>query len=456
MGNDFDYTYDFANIASELKKGQLFRIDHITGEKFLPKVAILDNQLLMRTASDDVRALIADLSDLAVAVYIADRLSARKDNRTARLLIKLPIRSAELRERASLNQELQDLLYWFTEDLWSFQLRAYEKSGRAIERTQRLPLPQEEPLTRVALWSGGLDALAGLYHQLVQEPDIHYTLVGTGSNSIMFGKQKKVYGKMDEIFRGRLKLIQLPIRLEKKETPTVSSSRARGFVFLLLGAICALQEKQHTLYIHENGIGAINLPFRECEVGLDHSRSVHPLSLIRMSTFLGKILGRPFSFENPFLFTTKAEMCRRLLREIPEIAFCTMSCDSWHRSSPPQCGYCSSCLLRRQAIAASGIEDQTPYQITVSKERKRQKTDGAHLRAMLAQVETLRGAQKAKNIWNVMVDTYPILQEVVEKGGVNFPEKQEAIKQRLLHLYHEYVTEWDQVRAIIIQQGLLL
>ena len=75
---------------------------------------------------------------------------------------------------------------------------------------------------------------------------------------------------------------------------------------------------------------------------------------------------------------------------------------------------------------------------------------------MLPQVETLRGAQKAKNIWNVMVDTYPILQEVVEKGGVNFPEKQEAIKQRLLHLYHEYVTEWDQVRAIIIQQGLLL
>ena len=120
MGNDFDYTYDFANIASELKKGQLFRIDHITGEKFLPKVAILDNQLLMRTASDDVRALIADLSDLAVAVYIADRLSARKDNRTARLLIKLPIRSAELRERASLNQELQDLLYWFTEDLGVF------------------------------------------------------------------------------------------------------------------------------------------------------------------------------------------------------------------------------------------------------------------------------------------------------------------------------------------------
>jgi hypothetical protein len=260
---------------------------------------------------------------------------------------------------------------------------------------------------------------------------------------------------MDEAFRGRLKLIQLPIRLEKKKAPVVSDSRARGFVFLLLGAICALQEKQHTLYIHENGIGAINLPFRECEVGLDHSRSVHPLSLLRMSTFLGEILGQPFSFENPFLLTTKAQMCQRLLQEKPEIAFETMSCDSWHRRRPSQCGYCSSCLLRRQAIAVSGIEERTSYQILVSKERKRQKTDGAHLRAMLAQVDMLREIQQARDAWSVMIKHYPILQEMVEKMQAGSSAEQEILKQQLLHLYQEYVAEWDQVSPLI-RQGLLL
>lgn len=457
MSGSSKYTYVFPDIGSVLEKGKLFRIDHITGKKSAPNVAILDRQLLMRTASDNVSALIADLCDLAVAVYVADRQSVRTNNHTARILITLPIRSAKLRERASLNQELQDLLYWFTEDLWSFQLSTYEKSGRPSEYTPRLPLPQEEHQTQVALWSGGLDALAGLYHQLVQEPDTHYTLLGTGSNNIMLGQQKKVFDKMGEIFRGRLKLIQIPIRLKKNNTQTVSSSRARGFVFLLLGAICALQEKQQILYVYENGTGAINLPFRECEVGLDHSRSVHPLSLMRMSNFLSKILDQPFSFENPFMFTTKAEMCQRLLQENPKIAFCTISCDSLHRSSPPQCGYCSSCLLRRQAIAVSGIEDQTLYQITASKERKQQKTDSAHLRAMLAQVDTLRKVQKSSDVWNSMVRLYPILQEIVEKDTMIVSEeqgKQEIIKQRLLHLYHEYVTEWDQVSAMIMRQGL--
>jgi hypothetical protein len=455
MKNDFDYTYEYVHIAADPKKGRVLRVDHTTGKTWELNVAIKDSALLVRTAADEVKALLADLSDLAVAVFIADRFTMRRDNKTARLLIKLPIRSAELKESSSLKQELQDLLYWFTEDHWYFQFSDYVKRGRQVELEKRFPLAQEERSTRVALWSGGLDALAGLYLQLVREPEVSYTLIGTGSSQMMAGKQKKVFQKMDEAFRGRLKLIQLPIRLEKKKAPVVSDSRARGFVFLLLGAICALQEKQHTLYIHENGIGAINLPFRECEVGLDHSRSVHPLSLLRMSTFLGEILGQPFSFENPFLLTTKAQMCQRLLQEKPEIAFETMSCDSWHRRRPSQCGYCSSCLLRRQAIAVSGIEERTSYQILVSKERKRQKTDGAHLRAMLAQVDMLREIQQARDAWSVMIKHYPILQEMVEKMQAGSSAEQEILKQQLLHLYQEYVAEWDQVSPLI-RQGLLL
>ncbi|GCE15114.1 7-cyano-7-deazaguanine synthase [Tengunoibacter tsumagoiensis] len=449
MKSDFDYTYEYQSIHDELKKGHVLRVDHWTGEARNLNIALWDRDLLLRTTADEVSSLIADLSDLAVAVYVADHLSERRKKRTTRLLINLPIRSVELRERSTFKQELRDLLYWFTEDLWSFQFSTYRTNGRQSELHKRLISDYPKSSRRVALWSGGLDALAGLYLQLVQEPETDYTLVSTGSSLMMGGKQKKVFQQMNEIFPGRLKLIQLPIRLGKKEVKTEQGNRTRGFVFLLLGALCALQEMQHTLYIHENGIGAINLPFRDCEVGLDHSRSVHPLTLARMGTFLEKLLGHPFSFENPFLGTTKAEMCQRLLREHPEIVFSTMSCDHWHREIPLQCGYCSSCLLRRQAIAVSGIEDTLSYRITAAKDRKRQKTDGVHLRAMLAQVDTLRDIRDTKegDIWGALIAKYPVLDDIVRQD--ERAEKQQQVKNQLLHLYQTYVKEWDQVSPLI-------
>src|SRR5690242_15633286 len=112
MKNDFDYTYEYVHIAADPKKGRVLRVDHTTGKTWELNVAIKDSALLVRTAADEVKALLADLSDLAVAVFIADRFTMRRDNKTARLLIKLPIRSAELKESSSLKQELQDLLYW--------------------------------------------------------------------------------------------------------------------------------------------------------------------------------------------------------------------------------------------------------------------------------------------------------------------------------------------------------
>jgi len=55
-------------------------------------------------------------------------------------------------------------------------------------------------------------------------------------------------------------------------------------------------------------------------------------------------------------------MCQALVEAgCVDLAFETISCDRLHREKPMQCGYCSSCLLRRQALAVQRVEDQTCY-----------------------------------------------------------------------------------------------
>jgi len=76
---------------------------------------------------------------------------------------------------------------------------------------------------------------------------------------------------------------------------------------MLLGAVCALLADQQLLHIYENGVGAINLPFRASEVGLDHTRAVHPISLFEMSDTVSRITQASFRFVNPFVYSTKAK-----------------------------------------------------------------------------------------------------------------------------------------------------
>jgi len=95
-----------------------------------------------------------------------------------------------------------------------------------------------------------------------------------------------------------------------------------------LGA--ALSAGTGHLYLYENGVGAINLPYERTPVGIPNSRSVHPRTLLLVSNFIQALTGRQFNIENPCVFQTKAEMCvhpavQLMARSIPT----TFSCDGF-------------------------------------------------------------------------------------------------------------------------------
>ena len=206
----------------------------------------------------------------------ADRLSIRKASRSRRIRIHVvvPVRHPEILGSSQVSDQLSDILYWFTGDHWSFNFIRRTHGGRTAEPQMTMPLADalSEP-SEVALWSGGLDSLAGLCNRLSAEPSWLLYFVGTGSNTILHSTQREVAVSLRDKFPGRIRLVQIPMRLDESTALRKEpSQRSRGFVFMLLGAACAYLAGKTTLHIYENGIGAINLPFRASEVGLDHTR----------------------------------------------------------------------------------------------------------------------------------------------------------------------------------------
>ncbi len=448
MGN-LDYEFIFNDITDELSPVKMIVCKQQAEHEF--RVTVDESQLIMlRTCV--MPEIVADLIDLALAVHVTDRLSVPKKTQRIKISVTLPVRHPEILGNSHILEQLEETLFWYTGDLWSFQFAQRTVRGRISEDPpyRAFGFHEKAMPTEIALWSGGLDSLAGLYCRLLSSPDTNYTLLGMGSSTIIENTQRSVFRKLvlEERVLHRLRLVQVRIRLDYgKRLHKNSSHRARGFVFLLIGAACAILEKQSSLNVYENGIGAINLPF-PANVGRDHTKAVHPKSLVRMSKLVSEVIGKPFEFENPFLFTTKAQMCMPLARN-PNLAFETISCDRLHRTKPMQCGYCSSCLLRRQSLAAAGIEDKTHYLIPHG--RRFENSHLTYLHYMLKQVEVMDCKLSASNPWHNLTSEYIELPDMVD-WMIDTGEEEKKLEEKMLSLYRTYVLEWRDVKSCIKQE----
>ncbi|WP_341733982.1 7-cyano-7-deazaguanine synthase [Microcoleus sp. EPA2] len=445
-----DYTLHFEPILNS--NGRVRFIDHSQGKELTVGINLDDKAFGYRVQAE-FPAIIADIVDLAVAIHASDRLAPQNlREKKRRLFVVLPVRHPELLSAEPFRTKLEDLLEWATWSEWVFDFQARVAPERFVEQ-QLVFLSIVPQCCEVALWSGGLDALAGLYTRLRMYPEKSFVLFGSGSNNSVYARQGRVGKKVESIFPGRCHLFRVPIRFHDSDMQHKNKrSRARGVVFTLLGAACAYLMGQRVLCVYENGIGAINLPYRASAVGLDHSRSVHPLTLLMVSDVVSELLGEEFRVQNPFLFWTKAKMCKTLAEEgrndLPSL---TMSCDSPHRQQPIQCGYCSSCLLRRQSLAANDLEDLTRYVVFHGK--RPPKESSLHLAHMLVQVNTLRSLLNVSDErdlqWEALTREFSDLNDIVDRCAEVENLLAIDMRNRLIQLYQNYVSEWDTVKSRI-------
>jgi len=453
--NVIDYKFEFNPISNS--NGLIKFIDNSQNQEQLIGFNINDKLFAYRVEKE-FSSLMADLIDLAVAIYACDRLiplSRYNLNKTQRrLLVTLPVRHPELFNSDSFQQKLNDLLIWTTGNQWIFEFKKRQISGRFIEQ-QPLLFPTITENSEVVLWSGGLDSLAGLYTRLKANPNQSFTLFGSGSNKIVFHYQKEIEKQLKTIFPDQINLLQVPIYFNNSgDIRKNKLSRARGILFTLLGSACAYLMGQRQLFIYENGVGAINLPYSKATVGLDHSRSVNPLTLLMVSDLVSELIGEEFKVKNPFLFSTKAQMCSALAQDhTHKLVSSTVSCDSRYRKKDFfQCGYCSSCLLRRQSLIASNIEDKTLYFIN-SKGYKPKTEHQLYFNSMKTQVKTLEHllttSQEKEQKWKYLSREFLELDDIVDRTYEFEKLSLDDMHNRLIQLYETYVSEWKRAESIL-------
>lgn len=451
--NEMDYTFFFSDLGVF---GKPIQFENRRDRSRSPLYLSIDDHALHYGASPR-RAILADMVDVAIAVYTADRFSLRPRDEKVAIRLVIPVRHPEIIGSAKLVHLLTRAIEWYTGDHWCFEFTLRTGLGRETEVQSPL-FQQKQPHDEIALWSGGLDSLGGLFDRLATAPENTFVLVGVGDNPIVEHLQREILSQVRRDY-SNLSRVQVTWKAQDHENLSRNSSaRARGFAFLLLGAVTALVEGQQVLHVYENGIGALNLPFRASEVGLAHSRAVHPLSVVRMERLVSEWIGETFRIENPYFFMTKAETVKKIASShLRDLIWQTRSCDSVRREPGKsiQCGSCSSCLLRRAALAALKVEDKTPYLVTqqVQNGAAFQAKEGDFLRAMLTQVETFKTLLNDPDPWCELAMQYSDLNDVADWNSpvtVGSPDS----RTQITNLFQRYTKEWQSVWESI-SPGLL-
>jgi 7-cyano-7-deazaguanine synthase in queuosine biosynthesis len=460
------YSYDLSNAGSYAFDGR----SHFTSTILDAQRYYLDDSRLVSPYGYTNPLVVADLLDVAAAVMWADRRSPRPRNygrfRQLRGWVRhfdiiLGVRVPEVWNHPPVKEHIEQLLGWLTEDTW--QISFVHQTVRRLSdiRPTLFSSPPTDAL--VVLYSGGLDSLAGVVKLLNVYPEKSVMLLSVVSPRLS-GILKDQTAELQGIFgQERVQCTLLPFHLlhDAPRRGEEQSQRARGFLFLSFGVAEAFAYNASRVISCENGVGMLNLPFNKRQLGTQHTRAMHPRTIVEMSELLSLLGLTAVRCEAPYLALTKAEVCGEL-REAGLGSLCvsTISCDSFPLRIPPNpraperewhCGECTSCLLRRQAIFAAHLEAYDPsflYQYDVcsppsgSENRKLEP-----LKMMLDQVALIKSACNSfKPELNLLL-TFPELltaRLAVEQDPNVFglPQRIDSMEV-FVRLFRQYAEEWD-------------
>jgi 7-cyano-7-deazaguanine synthase in queuosine biosynthesis len=311
-----------------------------------------------------------DLLVLAAGVYAADKVALRKhsgDGFTRQFELSVPV--AERTRFGEAREALEQALSFLTGDGWSLRFRRIVGSPRQ----QRMPAPETEA---VALFSGGLDSLAGAIDLLSNDESL--VLVGHHEGGPTPHRQSELAEKLREQYGdSHVYLHQLllgpakannrqaaPLPGEREET-----TRGRSFLFIAAGlALADTIDRQAPLYLPENGFIGINVPLVPARSGALSTRTTHPYFLAKMEAALDTLGLGGHELRNPFRLQTKGEILEGSANStlLAELAPRSVSCahptaGRWDREPFGNCGTCWPCMIRRASMFRAGWDSLAEY-----------------------------------------------------------------------------------------------
>jgi len=438
--------------------GHFIRLATAAEDEVVFQTAVIGRYVIRREGFSELLfrnlpPLFADWLDIALFVYLADRASLRRSKRRPdypdqwgrSICLRIPVRDPSVWNRSRVLERLKTLLSWMTDDEWEFEFVPNSFGPRVTEQQYLFDWLGALP-RRVCLFSGGLDSFAGAVRDLYAFPSHHHILVSGCTSGRQQHQQEKQVAELRRTFSREVTHLLVPygIRARSDGQAEERSQRARGFVHLSLGAVAAKLCGLPQLHLTENGIGAINLPYNAGQVGAANSRAVHPVTLDLMGKLVAAVTETPFAIENLGLFVTKGELCATpALARISHVIKETFTCDGFPNrvQDKPQCGRCTSCLLRRQALEYAGLSSADPSGNYVHDfNQVSDEHSFAQLRAMTAQAH--RFAHLLRKDAVHFETAFPQLLECIEVLAPRASGGKKAAAKLVVSLYERYTAEW--------------
>lgn len=422
---------------------------------------------LLRDIGAILPPTLADALDTSAIIYLADRYAPRAINGSPqwhrRIHVRIPVRQPVLWRDNGVTRSLERFLAFLTDDEWSIAFVPRTAPPRRTEQQTVLLSNGGRSTSMAVLHSGGLDSCLGIVDAAMHHPHGSILAVSTVSHSHPSTVQRAVLtsirgGSSADIVWARLYIGLAGVHRDLQE----SSQRARGFLYLMTGAVAATLGGASLLQVAENGIGAINLPIAPDQLGTHTTRAMHPVTLARFEELVTVLFGRPLAVRNAGLWQTKAELCRQVLgssddskQYLTEAAHRTISCDRFPWIGLRQaCGSCTSCLFRRLSLLAADRWDIDTNAIRgfafdpLSAAADWSTHDLTPLYMLRSQVAQLRHALQAPQPFNALVEAFPSLTRLYQ-ASAHLGLTEQELQNRLVRLYQTYVAEWDQFDRLI-------
>ncbi|HEX8915058.1 MAG TPA: hypothetical protein VF796_22090 [Humisphaera sp.] len=356
-----------------------------TGSNVTLRITDITDQVLRR-----LPPLVEDLVELSALVYAADQWCLRTPgvgfeygtmwHRTFRF--EVAVREPDFWNRPDVLRRLRDTLGFLSDDHYEFAFTGYKDPPDFAgyldyqEPDEPAPAPHE-----VMLFSGGLDSLTGAAEQVIVGGR-RVALVSHKPVDTLATKQKDLVTEIRRRARERhpgVRPMHVAVKANKEGQLTLDNTqRSRSFLYASLAAAVAEQFGLDAIHFYENGVVSINLPLCAQEVGSRATRTTHPQVLAGFAQLFTMVLGRDFEVRNKYLWATKEDVLRRLLRtEQADLARQSFSCVHTRliMTRRPHCGLCSQCLSRWVASLGAGYGENDPsagYDVDVlTGERKR-------------------------------------------------------------------------------------
>ena len=309
---------------------------------------------------------ILDLLELAAYVYCADRMTSRgpKDAveyhawaRSFHFVVR--VRDYDFWNDSEVSAWLSRALQFMTGD------REYTFSFQAGHSTPKTSMFDEEQFQigttqnlNVALFSGGLDSLAGVINHL-ETTDEQVCLVSHQSQPGTVKTQRRLVIALKNHYPGRIFHYTFACHL-KGIRAVEETQRSRAFLYTSIAFAIAQAFGQGGFTVYENGITGINFARRADLTGARASRTTHPRTIHHIKAFFSLLGEGAVQIQLPFLWKTKTDVLA-LIKDgaHPELIPSSVSCSKTFQNlgQATHCGGCSQCVDRRFAAYASRADD---------------------------------------------------------------------------------------------------